>query len=137
MKKVFYTGIALIFFSCNGTKTQKAADICIDSKYPQQIEAISFNDIKSIKKLNGSFVQMEGFFHYNFEDVALYPSKSSDVTEAISLNLAKDVEEREKDLEALNNKNIIVIGKIDITKRGHFNGYIATLDSAFCIKAIK
>ena len=79
---------------------------------------------------------MEGIFRYAFEDVALYPELSSDVKDAMWIEITSEVAKNEKELEKLSEKNVMMIGRINTARKGHYNGYIATLDSTFCIKLV-
>lgn len=131
--KIFYLIMALTFFSCRALQKKQEIDLCGGSSFYQKVEKVSFDDIDHIKELNGKFVEIEGFFYANFEDVALYPSRSSHSTaEALWLNLVLP----DSLLDKVNKKKVDVIGKVNIYRKGHLNGYLATLDSTFCIKEV-
>ena len=131
--KIFTLAIALIFFSCGHPIKEKEVDLCGLNKFYQRIEKVSFDDIDQIKKFNRRFVEIEGFFYSSFEDVALYPTKSSNSTaDALWLNLKVP----DSSLDKLRKKKVRVIGRVNISQKGHLGGYLATLDSAFCMKEV-
>ncbi len=131
--KVFYLIMVLTFFSCRALQKKQDIALCDSSNFHQSVENVSFGDIDHIKKLNGKFVEIEGFFYANFEDVALYPSRSSHSTaEALWLNLILP----DSLLDKVNKKKVNVIGRVNVLRKGHLNGYLATLDSTFCIKEV-
>ena len=75
-------------YSCNTMhNTETPSSICFDSGFRQSVQEATLEDVDAITRLHGKFVQLEGFFHYNFEDVALYPTKTSDLTKAIWVNV--------------------------------------------------
>jgi hypothetical protein len=131
--KIFCLIIVLIFFSCRSLQKGHEIDICGSSNFYQTVEKVSFDNIDHIKKLNGKFIEIEGFFYANFEDVALYPSRSSKSTgDALWLNLLMSDSLADK----LTKKKVKVIGRVNLTHKGHLNGYLATLDSTFCLKEV-
>lgn len=132
--KYYYPIFVLLLLSCKERQRSETSDICFMRSLSQNVEEISLKDIEKIWNLNGHFVKLEGILHYSFEDVALYPSKHSDVKEAIWLNLIVPDEIPELQLEKMDGKKATIIGKINTSNKGHYGAYIATLDSAFCIK---
>jgi hypothetical protein len=65
--------------------------------------------------------------------VALYPSRSSKSTgDALWLNLVISDSLADK----LTKKKVKAIGRVNLSHKGHLNGYLATLDSAFCLKEV-
>lgn len=131
--KVFFLILLLTFFSCRSLQKEDAVDICGSSNFYQTVEKVSFDDIDRIKKLNGKFIEIEGVFYANFEDVALYPSRSSKSTaDALWLNLVLS----DSLADSLTNKNVRAIGRVDLSHKGHLNGYFAELDSTFCLKEV-
>lgn len=98
------------------------------------MEKVSLKDIDKIISLNGRFIQIEGYFSHEFENVALYPYKWSEPTKALWLNLSDSIIKSQKELDTMNYKEVIVIGKVNTLHKGHYSGYIAELDSVFCIK---
>ena len=136
MKTCYTIVFALLLFGCNSLQKQKTpALLCFDNNFHQKVEKTLLN-VEEIKKLNGKFVEVEGVFRYNFEDVALYPSESSELSEAIWINLTLPQNIPDSLIRSFDDKRVLIIGKVNMTKRGHLNGYMATLDSAFCIKRI-
>jgi hypothetical protein len=133
--KVLYMLLLVAIFSCNSLKSN-APDICIKVDNAQ-MEQVSLENVKRIMELNGSFVKVKGVLHYNFEDVALYPTMYADPKHAIWLNLIIPETIPDIELKKLNGIAVTVIGKVNTSRKGHFNMYIATLDSAICIKKTK
>lgn len=92
--------------------------------------------IDSIEIYNnqGKFIYVRGVFRYNFEDVAIYPKANSQSTSAlwIEFNIPKTISD--STLNALNGKKVHLIGRVNTLRKGHFNSYLATLDSTFCIE---
>jgi hypothetical protein len=130
--KVFFLIMVLTFFSCRAFQKKQEVDICGSSNFYQKVEKVTFDDAHQIKKLNGKFVEIEGFLHANFEDNALYPSKSSHSMDALWLNSKLP----DSLLNLVNGKKVKVIGRVNLLDKGHLNGYLATLDSTFCIMEV-
>jgi hypothetical protein len=130
--KIFSLIIILGIFSCRALEKEKEIDICGSNNFYQRVEKVSLDDIDRIKKLDGKFVEVEGFLHANFEDLALYPSKHSHSLDAIWLNSKLP----DSLLDKVNAKKVKIIGRVNILDKGHLNGYLAALDSTFCIKEV-
>jgi hypothetical protein len=133
MKSVYLIFI-IIIFSCNHLTQRTKSDLCFSSDFSKQVEKVSLNDTGRIRKLNGRFIQIEGYLTYEFENVALYPIKWSESTKALWLNFSDTIIKNREDLMTINYKAVAVIGKVNILHNGHSNGYLAELDSVFCIK---
>lgn len=137
MKASYIISIAFVLISCNSLQKKKAPEIlCFDKHFHQKAENVSLRDVEGMKKLTGKFVQVEGIFRYSFEDVALYPSKFSDLSQAIWIELTIPDTIPDSLIGTFDGKRVIIIGKLNLNKKGHMNGYMAALDSAFCIKKI-
>ena len=120
-------------FGCSALQKEKEIDTCVSNNFYQKVEKVSFENIDQIKKFNGRFVEIEGIFYNNFEDVALYPPRSSNsIADALWLNIIVP----HSLLDKLNKKKVRVVGKVNIFHKGHLNGYLASLDSTFCIKEV-
>jgi len=127
--------MASILFSCRSVQTKKVPGLCfVRDNFSQPVEKVFLRDVNKIKTLNDKFVEIEGVLSYNFEDVALYPTNSSDPGKAIWLELIVPETVSESLLYDLSGKEIVVIGKVNLKRKGHLGGYIGTLDSAFCVK---
>jgi hypothetical protein len=137
MKILSFFILVFVFASCKSTKHGDFINLCFWDTFNKKVETISLADIKQIEKLNGKFVLIEGYLHQNFEDAALYPSESSDSQEAIWLNLTDRLSGYQKELQTINYRKVAVIGKINLSNKGHYNGYIAALDSVSCINQVK
>lgn len=123
----------ILLFACKGLPKENH-DICSTKNFYQEVEKVSLKDIQKINQLDGKLVEIEGILSYEFEDVAIYPSKTADPPEGMWLDLRVPASVPERALYALNGKKIAVIGRVNLKRKGHFGGYIGTLDSAFCIK---
>lgn len=123
-----------VFLGCKALIEKDPLEICYNHDFSQSVEKVSFKNPEEIKKLNRKFVEIEGIFRYNFEDVALYPTKESRSTEAVWLNLKIPDTIPDSLLNQLNERKVIIIGRVNILDKGHDNAYLAALDSAFCIK---
>ena len=123
-----------IFFSCNHLSKGIKSNLCFTNNFTQHIEKVSLKDIDKIISLNGRFIQIEGYFTHEFENVALYPYKWSEPTKALWLNFSDSIIKNQKSLDTMNYKEVIIIGKVNTLHKGHYGGYIAELDSVFCIK---
>ncbi len=132
--KVFAIIFLSIFFSCNQFHKATRDNFCFADNFSQKVEKVSLNDISKIKSLDGVFVQIDGFLTYEFENVALYPYKWAESKSALWLNFSNSMFKSEKQLDSMNRKEIIVIGKINIKRKGHLGYYMAELDSVFCMK---
>lgn len=111
------------------------------NKYNRCLDTLTFpvfiqEKIDSIEIYNnqGKFIYVRGVFRYNFEDVAIYPKANSQSTSAlwIEFNIPKTISD--STLNALNGKKVHLIGRVNTLRKGHFNSYLATLDSTFCIE---
>lgn len=128
--KIFYLVIVLTCFSCQSLQKKVYFDICRNSNFYQTVEKVSIDDIDRIKKLNGKFVEIEGYFYENFEDVALYPNWPSYTSAgALWLNLVVSDSLADK----LSKTKVRVIGRVNLSEKGHLGAYLATLDSTFCM----
>ena len=90
--------------------------------------------IDKLKTFNQKFVEIEGYLTNEFENVALYPYKWSESNKALWLNFCDSIIKNREELSLLNYQKVVVIGRVNILHKGHYSGYIAELDSVFCIK---
>src|SRR5690606_14060592 len=122
--KAYYIILGLLL-GCNSSQKKKPPEmLCFDNNFHQKVEKVSLTNEEEIKKLNGKFVHVEGVFRYSFEDVALYPSKYSDLSEAIWIDLTIPEKVSDSLIRIFDGKRVSIIGKVNITKKGHFNGYM-------------
>jgi hypothetical protein len=133
MRFVFFVLIILLA-NCNLRTDKSVPEICVVAKPYPVFKNVSF-DKNSIFSLHGNFIKIKGVFRYDFEDVALYPSAKAPFVSALWLDLKLMSEYSNKITEIAKDKDVYVIGKVDTLKKGHLNGYLATLDSVFCITA--
>jgi hypothetical protein len=136
MKYIYYFSLLALQFSCVGNSDKKLIEIGNKPEQVNSIQKIALKNKTMIRNANGELIETEGVFRYNFEDVAIYPSKQSSFPEAIWLKLPSTDYLPDSVLNNLNGKRITVIGRIDFSDKGHENGYFASLDSVFYIKEI-
>lgn len=131
---IIFLTFALI--NCNIKNSKQPLEVCLNINVTQRIEDIPFYDKSDILSLHGKFVKIKGIFRYDFEDVALYPSASAEFSKALWVDLKLINSSNDRVIERLKDKAVYVIGKVDTLKKGHLNGYLAELDSVFCIKEV-
>ncbi len=129
-----YLIIVVILCSCKNIPKDKLPDICSTSGFTQPVEKVSLKDTTRIKQLNGKFIEVEGVFYSGFEESGLYPFKGANCNEALWLDLIIPSSVPENVKFEYNKRELVVIGRVNTECKGHSNCYIATLDSAFCIK---
>jgi hypothetical protein len=132
--KPLFSIILLLFLSCNHTLKSTKIDLCFGKNFSQHVEKVSLNDIDKIKTFNQKFIEIEGYLTNEFENVALYPYKWSESNKALWLNFCDSIIKNREELSLLNYQKVVVIGRVNILHKGHYSGYIAELDSIFCIK---
>lgn len=131
--KAYFIIVCILSLGCQSVQKDHFPNLCSMDTFSHNVEKVALKDTIRIQKLNGNFVEMEGILRYNFEDVALYPTKHSSFTEAIWLNLIIPATIPEQQVQRMDGYRVVVIGKINTSSKGHLGAYIATLDSA-CIK---
>ena len=126
--------LVVLFFGCRTvTRTVVEADCPLLKGFPRKITALPFPSLEEIKAYNGSFIAVEGYFAYSFEDIALYPKKVNH-TGAYALWL--DTVGPDSLYDKLKGKRVQAVGRVNIADKGHDNGYMATLDSVFCVTEV-
>ncbi len=136
MKGLKFIAIIFLVISCNVLQKDDVINICYSGNFYQKVETIPIIDVDKLKKFNGRFIQVSGILHYRFEDVAIYPIGSKKTEEALWLDLQVPTEVSEVDLERVDGQQVNIIGRVNLSKKGHWGGYQASLDSAFCIKGV-
>jgi len=134
--RIIYILLAFSFFSCRTGQKEKGIEIGSRDNFFQKVEKVSLSDTSRIKELNGKFVEVGGFFYYNFEDVALYPSRPSDSDGALWLDFSLPGT-TPRQLENLSSRKVVMTGRINLSEHGHLGAYMAGLDSIFYIREIK
>ena len=138
MKVLYIILVSLPLFNCSNSNKHEALEkICFDSGFHQKVNKVSFDKKGEIKKFDGKFVEVEGVFYYSFENVALYPSSSSDLSEALWVYLTLHELVPDSIIRKFDDRKVVMIGRVNLAKQGHLNGYMAALDSVFCIKQIR
>lgn len=129
-----YILFLICLLGCGTNQSDSVAGICVDKNFSHPVSSVSLKDVNQIKQSNGEFVRVEGIIRYSFEDVALYPSSHSDANFVLWVDLQIPDNIPEIQLEKMDGKHVTIIGKVNMSKKGHLNAYFGTLDSAFCIK---
>lgn len=124
----------VVLFSCNHQSKKIKNNLCFANNFSQHIEKVSIKNMERIKELNGQFIEVDGILHHYFEDGALYPSKHADTKDALWVKLKMPATVSDSLLQTLSEKQVTLIGKVDTSHKGHYSGYMAALDSVFCIK---
>ena len=126
--------LVLLFFGCRTTPRAVTDTGCPLLKgFSRKVTTLPFPSFEEIKAYNGSFIAVEGYFAYNFEDIALYPKETTDNT-AFALWL--DTVGPDSLYDKLKGKWVQAVGRVNIAKKGHESGYMATLDSVFCVTEV-
>lgn len=126
--------ITLFFFiaSCNDDKDE-FANSC-RKEYGLPINKVSLDNPDKIKEHEGKFIEVQGVFRYNFEDVAIYFSRRAYSDKALWLNFSKSLEEFSVTKQKMNERTVTLVGKVNMKSHGHLGAYMGELDSVFCIK---
>ena len=124
----------LLFFSC---KEKQKADIVI-TNIDSTIKPIklSLSDLKqTFKQLHGKWIETEGKFHNNFEDVSICPEIIlNDEPDCFWLDFNQQLLVNDSLINEANRKRVIIRGKIDTTRKGHMSSYLATIREIYFFK---
>ena len=130
MKSIYYVLVVSLMSCRTSNNKESSMESCpLVQSFGQKVTKVSFLDTNGIKAYNGTFIEIEGYFAYSFEDIALYSKR--DPRTAVALWL--DLKIPDSMASRLRGKEVQVVGRVDIARKGHDGGYWATLDSAFCI----
>ena len=132
-----YLLVFLCLLGCNYNKNKQTVSICSGNTFYKMTEKIRLDDSTKILSFKGKFLKTEGIFRYSFEDVALYPSSVNNSEKALWLNLMTSKIFTDSFYSNLDGKKVILIGKVNTERKGHFNGYLASLDSVLCIEEVQ
>jgi len=139
MKIIFWLAV-IVSMGCNYSSKQHAFSLCfVNDRFVRVYDFDLAND--SVSDFVGKFVKVQGYYYYGFEQSEINPSTNSLsnldhafwVSTIDSKTVLIDVF-FEKELEALNRKKVVLMGKIDTFSKGHMGMYTATLDSTFFIE---
>lgn len=133
MIKAYLIFIVTLFTACNAQKNS-ASVLCIDTVAMHNVSKLSSEELYTSKEVDGRTVSIEGFFSYNFEDIALYPNKSNPDQKGIWLVFDNKMLQHDSLLTKLNGKKVTVTGTIDLSRKGHLNSYFCTLFNIICIR---
>lgn len=124
-----------VAYSCNNHLQKGQQNLCVMNKFSQPVKNVLLKDTFAIKQLHDKFIQIEGYFSYEFENVAVYPTKWSETSSALWLNFSDNIAGNNDELNILNQKKVVLIGRVNVNRKGHLGGYMASVDSVFCIQA--
>ena len=127
--------IILTFVGCDFPAGEPITVFCKEFDSTEVIK-VSLKESKRVKSLDGKFVQVKGYYRDNFEDVALYPSRNADSQKALWLDMKIPDSIPLAKLDSLRERKILLIGKINISDKGHLGAYLATLENITCLKAL-
>ncbi|NML23340.1 hypothetical protein HHL16_20845 [Pseudoflavitalea sp. G-6-1-2] len=123
--------LLLAITGCKSATREPVTIICDPA--PEPVEIVSLKDVERIKNLDGKWVQLEGYLHTNFEDVAIYPAQHAPSKEAIWLGCEFGNIPSQK-LDSLHDKKVQIIGRLNLKDKGHWEFYLGALDSIKCLK---
>jgi hypothetical protein len=133
MRKLFL-GICIAFlFACSDPNKPKMYALCTDTKSIQSATEIAFEELYSSKAMDGKVVSLDGFFSYNFEDIALYPSRTDYERGGIWIDFDDNIFQ-DSLLKKINAKKIKITGTLNYNRKGHLGFYICTLQNVLCVK---
>lgn len=133
MIKAYLIFIVALFIACNAQKNSISV-LCIDTVAMHNVSKLSSEELYTSKEVNGRTVSIEGFFSYNFEDIALYPNRSNLDSKGVWLAFDDKLLQSDSLLRKLNGKKVSIIGTIDLSRKGHLNSYFCTLFNIVCIR---
>lgn len=133
--KLLFVLFLFVVYSCNNHLQKGQQNLCGMNKFSQPVEKVLLKDTVVIKQSHDKFIQVEGYLSYELENVALYPSKWSETYSALWLNFSDNIASNNDGLSILNQKKVLLIGRVNINRKGHLGGYMASVDSVFCIQA--
>jgi hypothetical protein len=136
MIKLICTAIVILTFVCCDSPAGKPIAIFCEEFDSTAVTKVSLQETKRIKSLDGKFVEIVGVYRRNFEDVALYPSRNADSQKALWLEMKIPDSIPLARLDSLSERKILVIGRINISDKGHLGAYLATLENITCLKAL-
>lgn len=136
MKYMFSFCLSTLLVSCVGKREKMPIEIGRKAEQADSIKKIALKNQTMLRNASGELIETEGLFRNNFEDVAIYPSNRSSYTDAIWLKFASNDYPPDSVLNELNEKRIIVIGRLNFSDKGHQSAYFASLDSVFYLKEV-
>lgn len=134
MKKFRFVLPFLVLFGCQVFNNDRKPDLCFSEPFYQEITQLKIGNISNLERLDGKFVQMQGVLRFDFEDVAIYPNSSNNPNDAFWLEFELPNDSALLHVKKLSGKNVKLVGRVNLHKKGHLGSYIATLDSVFCVK---
>ncbi len=81
-----------------------------------------------------NYIEIDGYFHFLFEDVGVYPSKNSNSPDALSLDFDSSFDSHVKELQNLSGKFVSITGVLGNANGLYKNVYNKTLYQVICIK---
>lgn len=134
--RLCYIGLIVFICSCNSFKDEAMVRICLDPPEFTKVSEFSWDDVPNLPKMHGDWIKIEGYFSYNFEDVAVYSSRHVRTAHAISIDFKYEIELQNDKLQKLAGKKVVVFGRLDPNGR-HQLDFPAMIDSAYCIEEVQ
>lgn len=134
--KLICASVFILTFVCCDSSTEMPVTVFCNGSGSTVVTKVSLREIKKIKSLDGKYVQIEGYYRDNFEDVALYPSRTADSHKALWLDMKIPDSIPITRIDSLREKKVLVIGKVNISGKGHLGAYLATLENISCLKTL-
>jgi hypothetical protein len=98
------------------------------------VKKISLNDlVKEYRALDGQGIQTEGIVYFEFENVAICADKGYD-GKCFWLDMNRDLLINDSLLQKASGQNVVLKGTVDISSKGHLNGYLATIRNVYYLK---
>jgi hypothetical protein len=127
MRRIYFLIASLIVVCCNPKQHQQ-----LHEKIPTECEDfinVTYNELSSRPfDYHQKKIRIEGYFHYLFEDVAIYESKDSNIRTAVWIEFNKRLNLTDGDYQKMSNRKIDVVGFFDAEHRGHLSQYIGELN---------
>lgn len=130
MKNYLLFAVTFMLIGCSPPKKPIIA-WCLENKIPNETK-VSFKELVKSKDFDGKTISIEGYFSFNFEDIALY-DKQKPKYKGIWLNFYTELLRNDSILRKLNGKRIIITGTVDLSMKGHLNRYYCSLNNISCI----
>jgi hypothetical protein len=123
--------IYLALGSCNSNRIESIVSTRDSAIVPVKTSIGELS--REFKTRHGQYVTVKGRFFYQFENVALV---DDDIfpNDDMRFWLEFDKAINEKVLEKLSGDIVVIKGKIDTSKTGHLNGYLATVGNIYYIR---
>lgn len=124
----------LLLFACHSAQDSSKLAVCSANAALIKATPLSFELLNTVDANSDEYFEIEGYLHFNFEDVALYPGKYATSEEALWLDFDSAFDATHPRLEQLNGEKVRVTGMFNKYEKGHLSGYFGGLKRVVCIK---